>query len=185
MPQSIIRSFTLIIAVVCGLLDLCQLPPILLTQGSFDFAVSSIYRYWKTKNATLVSMRSPSSINSCCSPNALQLFEAGLSPSNFWLRFSITNPYKSRQEVIFTLSDSDFDLVEFTSSTGGDYWHIQDSHSQRAITGSLMQAHSVILNVPGQSTTTYLVQFHLQGLITAHISWFRATNMCSKSKSLR
>ncbi|MEN9465436.1 MAG: hypothetical protein RL217_1617 [Pseudomonadota bacterium] len=169
MPQSIIRIFTLIV-LWCAASSAFANSPILLTQGSFDFAVSSYLSVLEDKERSL-SIDEVAKLDKqlLFTPTHSNFLKLGFSPSNFWLRFSITNPYKSRQEVIFTLSDSDFDLVEFYQLNGvDDYWHIQDSHNQRAVSGSLMQAHSVILNVPGQSTTTYLVQFHSQGLITAH-----------------
>lgn len=169
MPQPVIRILTLIVLWWVAGSALAN-SPILLTQGSFDFSVTPYLSVLEDPERQL-SIEDVAKLEKqlLFTPTHANSLKLGFSPSNFWLRFSITNPYKARQEVIFTLSDSDFDLVEFYQlNAQHDYWHVQSTHGARTMTGSLMQAHNIMIQVPGQSTTTYLVQFHSQGLITAH-----------------
>lgn len=144
--------------------------PILLTQGSLDYSITSYLSIYEDKDANL-SIEDIATLRYqlLFSPTHAQSLKLGFSNSNFWLRFSVTNPYKSTQEAIFTLSDSDFDLIEFYQlSADGEFWHINRTHNSRAISGSLMQVHNLVLSLPPQSTSTYLVQFHSEGLITAY-----------------
>src|SRR5690554_5279407 len=47
------------------------------------------------------------------SPSHAKTIKLGISDSYFWFRFSVTNPYKQPMRAVFSLSDSDFDLINF------------------------------------------------------------------------
>lgn len=102
------------------------------------------------------------------SPSHAKTIKLGISDSYFWFRFSVTNPYEQPMRAVFSLSDSDFDLINFyLLRTDNNHLHYSSEHLDRAIKGGLLQKHSLQIEVPVGSTNTYLLQVHSKGLITS------------------
>lgn len=145
---------------------------IFLPKGSFDYTISPYISIYEDEHRELtiddiVSLK----YQLFFSPNHAQSLKLGISNSNFWFRFSITNPYEKPIESIFTLSDSDFDLVNiYQLDSQGGYQEITADDSRRSIRGGMMQFFTLQITAPPESTTTYLIQLHSLGLLTTHIA---------------
>ncbi len=145
--------------------------PVLLPQGSFAYAISPYVAVYEdhTQQLTIQDMLDRSQ-QLRFTPSHAQALKFGISNAYYWLRFSVSNPYMQPREVVFTLSDSDFNLIEVFDITGPDsYQHLTMAHPARDLTGGFMQAYPVVLNIPPQSTRTYLLQVHSEGLFSAHV----------------
>lgn len=146
--------------------------PIVLPKDSFDYAISpyiSVYED-ETRQLTIDDITSLK-YQLFFSPNHAESLKLGISNSNFWFRFSVNNPYDQPIETIFTLSDSDFDLVNiYQLDKQGGYQEIMVDDNRRSIRGGMMQFFTLRIDAPPQSTTTYMIQLHSLGLLTTHIA---------------
>lgn len=144
--------------------------PVLLPQGSFSYPISPYVAVFEDPSRTLTiddMLQRPQQLR--FTPSHAQALKFGISDSYHWLRFSVSNPYLQPREVVFTLSDSDFTRIEVFDITGQDsYLHLAADHPARDLAGGFMQAYPVVLNIPPQSTRTYLLQVHSEGLFSAH-----------------
>ena len=145
--------------------------PVLLPQESFSYSITPYAAIFEDSSRRLtISEMVQRDYQLRFSPSHAQALKFGLSNSNYWLRFSINNPYQQPREVIITLSDSDFDLLEvFEITSPATYVHITPEHPARNLSGGFMQAHPILLTLPPRSTSTYMIQVHSEGLFSAHL----------------
>lgn len=145
---------------------------IVLPKDSFDYTISPYISIYEDESRQLtIDDIASLKYQLFFSPNHAESLKLGISNSNFWFRFSITNPYNQPIESIFTLSDSDFDLVNiYQLDNQGGYQEITVEDSRRAIRGGMMQFFTLRIEAPPQSTTTYMMQLHSLGLLTTHIA---------------
>lgn len=142
---------------------------LLLTKESFDFSVTQhLFIYEDPSAQKTIDEIATLETQLLFSPTHSNYLKLGFSNSNFWLRFSVENPFNSSIRTVFTLSDSDFNQVEFYELEGsGQFRHIDNNDRSRTYKGSVIQAFSLEIELPPQSIKTYLVQFRSFGLITA------------------
>lgn len=142
---------------------------IFLSNESFEYSITPYLSIYEDSSKEL-------SIDEIASLEYLLLFsplhaktiKLGTSDSHFWFRFSVNNPYEQPVRAVFSLSDSDFDLVNFyLLEEDGNHYHYPAEHLDRSIQGGLLQKHSLQMEVPGGQTNTYLLQVHSKGLITS------------------
>lgn len=158
--------------------------PIILSNESFNYSITPYISIYEDSSQQLT-------IDEIASLEYLLLFtpihaetvKLGISDSNFWFRFSITNPYDHPTRAIFSLSDSDFDLINFYSlESDNNHFHYTTKHLDRSIRGGLLQKHTLLIYLPANSTQTYLLQAHSQGLITALASVQSLDNYTEKEQ---
>lgn len=145
---------------------------IILPQGSFDYAISPYISIYEDTSRELtigdiVSLK----YQLFFSPVHSDSLKLGVSDSNFWFRFTVTNPYEESIEAIFTLSDSDFDLVNIyqIESNTSQYQEITQQAPERAISGGMKQFFTLRMELPANSSQTYILQLHSIGLLTTHV----------------
>lgn len=143
--------------------------PVLLPHDSFQYSITpylSIYED-SSKELTIDEITSLEHLL-LFSPTHAKKIKLGTSDSNFWFRFSVTNPYNKPLKAVFSLSDSDYDLINFYHlMSDNNYRYFPDEHHSRQLPGSLFQKHSLQIKIPANSTNTYLLQTHSRGLIAA------------------
>ena len=149
--------------------------PVILPQGSFDYAISPYISIYEDSSRQLdiddiVTLK----YQLFFTPSHAQSLKLGISDSNFWFRFSVTNPSDSPIKTILTLSDSDFDLLNIYQLGPNNYQEIPATDKARAVHGGMLQFFTLQINAPPQSTTTYLLQLHSIGLLTTHMSLMSA-----------
>lgn len=146
--------------------------PVILPKDSFDYSISPYISIYEDEDRQLnIDDIISTKHQSFFSPSHAQSLRLGVSNSNFWFRFSVSNPYDEPIESIFTISDSDFDLINFYQITSdGRYQEIPSDHASRSITGGMMQFFTLQIKSPPKTTTTYLIQLHSIGLLTTHVS---------------
>lgn len=146
--------------------------PVLLPNASFDYPITPYVSVYEDSGRTL-DIRAMLSREQQLrfAPSHARHLKFGISDSNYWLRFSLNNPYAQEREVVFTLSDSDIDDFSFYDITDTQaYRHIGHDDPARSLRGGLMQAFSVTLSIPPQSTRSYLVRIHSYGLLSTNVS---------------
>ena len=146
--------------------------PVLLPTSSFDYPITPYISVYEDPGRTL-------DINAMLSreqqlrftPSHARRLKFGISDSNYWLRFSLSNPYAQEREVVFTLSDSDIDDFSFYElSDAQSYRYISPDDPARSLRGGFLQTFPVVLTVPAQSTRSYLVRIHSYGLLSTNVS---------------
>lgn len=146
---------------------------VVLPKGSFDYAISPYISIFEddTKALTIddiVSLKYQVFFR----PSHAESLKLGISDSNFWFRFSITNPYDEPMESVFTLSDSDFDIVNIyrLRAESGKYIEITQQDPLRSLPGGMVQFFTLRIVVPPNTTHTYMLQLHSIGLLTTHVA---------------
>lgn len=146
--------------------------PVLLPNASFDYPITPYISVYEDPGRSL-------DINAMLSreqqlrftPSHARRLKFGISDSNYWLRFSLSNPYAHEREVVFTLSGSDIDDFGFYDiSNAQNYRLIGPDDPARSLRGGFLQAFPVVLTVPAQSTRSYMVRIHSYGLLNTNVS---------------
>ena len=149
---------------------------IVLPQDSFSYSISPYVAIYEDKTRQL-SIKDIISLKYQLffTPYHADSLKLGISDSNFWFRFSVTNPYDQDIEALFTLSDSDFDTVKVyqiisAPNHSRQYLKLDQTDRHRAIKGGMLQFNTVRITAAANSSQTYLLQLHSSGLITAHVA---------------
>ena len=145
-------------------------PDIFLPKGSFKYAVSPYIALYEDASRQLtIEDIVKNKYQLFFSPNHAESLKLGVSDSNFWLRFSVHNPFDEQREVVFSLSNSAFDLVEFYRlHADNSYEQFSPEDVNRNIRGGMLHFHTLRLRFEPKSTNTYLVKLHSTGLVTSH-----------------
>lgn len=142
---------------------------IYLSDESFNYSISpylSIYE--DTSKELTIDEISSLEYLLLFSPSHAKTIKLGISDSFFWLRFSATNPYDKPMRAIFSLSGSDYDLINFyLLKPDGSPQYYSTDHFERSIKGGLLQKHTLLISLPANTTNTYLLQAHSNGLIAS------------------
>ncbi len=142
---------------------------IILSHESFEYSITPYLAIYEdtTKKLTIDEIASLEYLL-LFTPSHAKTVKLGISDSFFWFRFSVTNPYDKSIRAMFNLSDSDFDLINFyLLKPDSNHLYYSAEHLDRAVMGGLLQKHSLQMDVPANTTNTYLLQLHSEGLITA------------------
>lgn len=142
--------------------------PVLLPTESFSYSIAPFVSVYEDSSRRLtIHNMVQRDYQLRFTPSHAQALKFGVSRSNYWLRFSVSNPYQHRREVIFTLSDSDLAVFEvFDISDPNNYQHLTADHPARDLRGGYMQAYPVVLSLPPGSTHTYLLLLNSDGLFS-------------------
>lgn len=162
-------------AILISLLLLWWLPaaasvnnPVLVPPDSFSYSIARFVSVYEDSSRELgIAEMLQRDYQLRFTPSHAEALKFGISRANYWLRFSVSNPYQQRREVIFTLSESDLALFEvFDISDPDNYQHLTTEHPARDLRGSYMQAYPVVLSLPPGSTHTYLLLLNSDGLFS-------------------
>lgn len=136
--------------------------PVLLPQDSFSYAITPYLAVYEDPSRQLsIDDMLQREQQLRFSPSHAMALKFSISDSNFWLRFSIVNPYADERQIVFTLSDSDFDLLQlYDISTPGQWQSLQNP----TVRGGFIQTYAVLLEIPPHSTHSFMLQMHSRGL---------------------
>ena len=142
--------------------------PVLVPPESFAYSIAPFVSVYEDSSRQLtINEMVQRDYQLRFTPSHAQALKFGISRSNYWLRFSVTNPYQHRREVIFTLSDCDLAVFEvFDISDPDNHQHLTDDHPARDLRGGYMQAYPVVLSLPPGSTHTYMLLLNSDGLFS-------------------
>lgn len=142
---------------------------ILLSNESFEYSITPYLSVYEDSSQQLtIDEVSSLDYSVLFTPIHANMIKFGISDSFFWFRFSLTNPYNKPVRTIFSLSDGDFDQINFyLLKADNTHQHYSNEHFERAVKGGFLQKHTLQIHVPANTTHTYLLQVHSEGLITA------------------
>lgn len=145
--------------------------PVLLPNASFDYSITPYVAVLEDPTGQLdITTMLTREQQLRFTPSHARSLKFGMTDSAYWLRFSLSNPYAHPRQVVLTLSGNDLDDIEFYDISGGDtYQHIHRDDMARSLRGSFLQAHPVELQIPEQSTRSFLIRAHSSGLFSTHI----------------
>ncbi|PHS66102.1 MAG: hypothetical protein COB09_01145 [Thalassobium sp.] len=160
--------------------------PVLLPNASFDYPITPYISVYEDPGRTLdIHAMLSREQQLRFTPSHARRLKFGISDSNYWLRFSLNNPYAQEREVVFTLSDSDIDDFSFYDiSDAQAYRHIGHDDPARSLRGGFMQAFPVVLKVPAQSTRSYLVRIHSYGLLSTNVTLLSLDHFLNNEQGL-
>lgn len=145
--------------------------PVLLPNASFDYSITPYVAVLEDPTGQLdIATMLTREQQLRFTPSHARSLKFGMTDSAYWLRFSLSNPYAHPRQVVLALSGNDLDDIEFYDISGGDtYQHIHRDDMARSLRGSFLQAHPVELQIPEQSTRSFLIRTHSSGLFSTHI----------------
>ena len=131
--------------------------PVLIPNQSFDYGVTpyaSVYED-KQKQLTIRDMLSPEQ-QLRFTPSHSEKLKFGLTTSAYWLRISISNPYKDPKQAVLSLSNPDLKQVSL--------YNINDpepqtySRQSRGRIGGYIQAYPFLIDIQPESTESFLIR---------------------------
>ncbi len=145
--------------------------PVLLPNTSFDYPITPYISVLEDPTGELdITTILTREQQLRFTPSHSQSLKFGITDSAYWLRLSLTNPYGNERRVILSLSGNELDNVDFYDiSTTDTYRHIRRGDPARALRGGFSQAHPVELIIPAQSTRSFLVRLHSNGILTTNV----------------
>ncbi|MCA6065491.1 7TM-DISM domain-containing protein [Thalassolituus marinus] len=145
--------------------------PVLLPNASFDYSITPYVSVLEDPTGQLdITTMLTREQQLRFTPSHARSLKFGVTDSVYWLRFSLTNPYANQKQIVLTLSGNELDDIEFYDISAGDnYAVIRKDHHSRSLRGSFIQAHPIELHIPAQSTRSYLVRVHSDGIFSTHI----------------
>src|SRR5690606_27985654 len=124
--------------------------PVLVPPESFAYSIAPFVSVYEDSSRQLtINEMVQRDYQLRFTPSHAQALKFGISRSNYWLRFRVTNPYQHRCQVIFPLSDIDLAWFEvFDISVPDNHHHLIAVNPSRDLRGGFIQAYPVVQSLP-------------------------------------
>ncbi len=145
--------------------------PVLLPDTSFDYSITPYVSVLEDATGELdITTVLTREQQLRFTPSHAQALKFGITDSAYWLRFSLSNPYGHERRVVLTLSGNELDTIDFYDISAGDsYLNIRQEDQARALRGGFLQTHPVELTIPAQSTRSFLIRIHANGILSTDL----------------
>jgi len=135
-------------------------PSIMLPDSSFDLQITPYLSIYEdiSSQISITEILSPEN-QLKFTPSHSDNLRFSLSDSSYWLRFSIINPHANKQSLVFSISNSRLDSIEFYEYKAGKLNH--QSSGGFAIDkaqGSHRQAYPFLIEVDAKKNQTYFIK---------------------------
>lgn len=149
-------------------------PSVLLPDDAFDLQITPYLSVFEDDTA---SLKIDDILNQKhqlrFTPSHSDFLRFSLTKSNYWLRFSVTNPHASKQNLVLSIANSRLDKIDFFSYSDGKLEHKSSGRNQvSGPRGSHLRAYPFLLEIDSKESQTYFIcissntvintQLHLQ-----------------------
>ncbi|WP_420592249.1 7TM-DISM domain-containing protein [Bacterioplanoides sp.] len=142
--------------------------PVLIPNQSFDYGVTpyaSVYED-KQKQLTIREMLSPEQ-QLRFTPSHSEKLKFGLTTSAYWLRISISNPYKDPKQAVLSLSNPDLKQVSLYNINNPEPQTY--SRKSRGRIGGYIQAYPFLIDIPAESTESFLIRIASDSILNTEL----------------
>lgn len=130
--------------------------PILVPNESFDYLITPYVSVLEDNQNLSIDNVLVQQIQLRFRPSHSDHLELNATGTNYWLRFSITNPYKEKRLVTLSLSNPSLEQVSFYNIS--ELAHPKTQKMATKKTGSYLRAFPYMLSLPAQTTSSYLIR---------------------------
>ncbi len=149
---------------------LWAMSPVLLPDGSFDFAITQYVAVYEDKTARLGIERMLTREQQLrFTPSHSQTLKFGVSDSVFWLRLSITNPYNDARQGVISLSNSRLDQVRLFDITEDSLRQALAHQQPGKLRGGFQQAYPFRIELKPKATHSYLIRLSSDSVFNSGI----------------
>lgn len=146
-------------------------PSILLPDDEFDLQITPYLSVLEDPSGTLgIDDILQQKYQLKFSPSHSDYLRFSLSESNYWLRFSVTNPHKEKQHLVLSIANNRLDKIDFFQYSEGNIEHRssgQDIHARPK--GSHLQAYPFLLEIDGKQSQTYFICISSDSVINTQL----------------
>lgn len=142
--------------------------PVLIPNQSFDYGVTPYASVYEDKQQLL-------SIDDILlprqqlrfTPSHSEKLKFGLTTSAYWLRISISNPYKSPKQAVLSLSNPDLKQVSLYNINHPEPQTY--SRKSRGRIGGYIQAYPFLIDIPAESTESFLIRIASDSILNTEL----------------
>jgi|GEM_PF-459969 len=135
-------------------------PSIMLPDSSFDLQITPYLSIFEDTSSqiSITDILSPEN-QLKFTPSHADNLRFSLSDSSYWLRFSIINPHAEKQSLVFSISNSRLDSIEFYEYKAGKLNHRSSGgFATNKAQGSHRQAYPFLIEVDAKKNQTYFIK---------------------------
>jgi signal transduction histidine kinase/ActR/RegA family two-component response regulator len=136
------------------------MPAIMLPDASFDLQITPYLSIFEDESGDLtIDDILGSDTQRKFTPSHSDNLRFSLSDSNYWLRFSITNPHPKNQSLVLSISNNRLENIDFYEYKAGKLNHqTSGGLSNSKAQGSHRQAYPFLIEVQAKKNQTYFIK---------------------------
>ena len=143
--------------------------PVLIPNESFDYGVTPYVSIFEDRSASLtISQMLTSQRQLRFSLSHADKLKFGLTDSAYWLRISVSNPYKHERQVVLSLSNPDLGQVTLYDLSDDNEPQTYSRYTRQRI-GGYIQAFPFLLEIPTETTNVYLIRVQSDSILNTEV----------------